>query len=95
MRFSLTSAGTKRAGQVNSLAPLLHSWIPLIFSCQASPAGSAFTETFDSRHRAECLNQRWFLDFKDARMKIDERQPDFRPHGADDNQVPLTLLKTN
>ena len=46
------------------------NWVILDFSRPGKPTDNAFIEAFNSRFRFECLNQHWFLDLLDAKMKI-------------------------
>jgi len=71
--------------------------VVLDFSRPGKPTDNAFSEAFNSRFRLECLNQHWFLDIEDARVKIEAWRQDYnhvRPHGAIGNQVPMALVKS-
>ena len=59
--------------------------VVLDFSRPGKPTDNAFIESFNSRVRAECLNQHWFLSLEDAVEKVERWRVDYnrvRPHGA-------------
>lgn len=65
--------------------------IELDFSRPGKPTNNAFIEAFNSRLRAECLNENRFLSLEDAREKIEEWRSYYngeRPHGALGNLAP-------
>ncbi len=67
----------------------------LDFSRPGKPTDNAFIESFNSRFRAECLNEHWFLTLDDARSKVEDWRKYYneeRPHGAIGNKPPITLL---
>ena len=71
--------------------------VVLDFSRPGKPTDNAYCEAFNSRFRLECLNQHWFLDIDDARVKIEAWRQDYntvRPHGAIGNQVPIDLVRS-
>lgn len=43
--------------------------VVLDFSRPGKPTDNAFIESFNSKFRAECLNQHWFMSFDDAVRK--------------------------
>ena len=45
--------------------------VVLELSRPGKPMDIAFIESFNSRARAECLNQHWFLSLNDAKRKIE------------------------
>jgi hypothetical protein len=66
----------------------------LDFSRPGKPTGNGFIKAFNSKLRAECLNASWFMDFADAREKLDAWRRDnneIRPHSAIGYNVPLAL----
>lgn len=44
----------------------------VILDCSRVSTDSAYIEAFDSRSRAECLNQYWFLTPANAREKMED-----------------------
>ena len=46
--------------------------VPLDFSRPGKPTDNAFIEAFNSRFRAECLNQHWFMSLESARLTIED-----------------------
>jgi putative transposase len=65
--------------------------VQLDFSRPGKPTDNAMIESFNSRFRAECLNQHWFLSLGDARGIIDNWRQEYnyeRPHSALGNQCP-------
>lgn len=56
-----------------------------------------FSEAFNGRRRAECLNAHWFLNLADAAEKLEAWRRDYneqRPQGAIGNNVPAALMKS-
>ncbi|RDL46608.1 hypothetical protein BLJAPNOD_06802 [Ensifer sp. M14] len=49
----------------------------LDFSRPGKPTDNAFTEAFNVRFRAECLNQHWFLTLADARETMEDWRSDY------------------
>jgi putative transposase len=65
--------------------------VELHFIRPGKPVDNAFIESFNGKFRDECLNQHWFLDLDDARMKIEAWRIDYnevRPHSALGNRTP-------
>jgi putative transposase len=65
------------------------------FSRPGKPTDNAFIESFNARIRLECLNQHWFLDLDDARMKIESWRRDYnnvRPHSAIGETTPMIMF---
>jgi putative transposase len=75
---------------------LLDQWsylnkVRLDFSRPGKPTDNAMIESFNSRFRAECLNEHWFLSLADAREIIEHRRHHYneeRPHSSLGNQSP-------
>jgi len=75
---------------------LLDQWaylnkVELDFSRPGKPTDNAYTESFNSRLRQECLNAAWFLSMADARSRLSEWRDDYnqnRPHSALGNLTP-------
>lgn len=44
--------------------------VTIDFSRPGKPTDNAYIESFNSRFRQECLNEHWFLNLEDARLKI-------------------------
>jgi putative transposase len=65
--------------------------VTLDFSRSDKPTDNAFTEAFNGRLRAECLNENWFLPLEDARDKVAAWRQEYnrrRPHSAPGNLSP-------
>jgi putative transposase len=65
--------------------------VELDFSRPGKPTDNAYIESFNSRFRLECLNEHWFLDFEDAREKVEAWRRDYnetRPHSSLGNVSP-------
>lgn len=60
--------------------------VTLDFSRSGKPKDDAFLESFNGRHRDECLNAHWFLSIADARSKIEAWRTDYN------ESRPLTSL---
>ena len=63
----------------------------LDFSRPGNPTDNACIEAFNTRLRAECLNENCFLSLEDAREKVEAWRKDYngeRPHGALGNLAP-------
>lgn len=48
----------------------------LYFVDPGKPNQNAIIESFNGRYRAECLNQRWFTNIREARGIIEDRRID-------------------
>lgn len=62
-----------------------HHKVILDFSRPGKPTDNCFIESFNSRFRQECLNEHWFLDLQDAKIKIEAWWRDYnshRPHSS-------------
>ena len=73
----------------------LRRWSPTVGSPLSSvgvkPTDNAYIEPFNARFRLECLNEHWFLNWEDAREKVDEWCRDYnqnRPHSSLGNIPP-------
>ena len=65
--------------------------VQLDFSRPGKPTDNAMIESFNSRFRAECLNEHWFLSLGDARQIIESWRREYneeRPHSALGNRCP-------
>jgi putative transposase len=65
--------------------------VELHFIRPGKPVDNAFIESFNGRLRDECLNENWFVDLTDARIKIEAWRIDYnevRPHSALGNRTP-------
>lgn len=63
----------------------------LDFSRPGKPTDNAYIESFNSRFRQECLNQHWFLNLEDAKVKVEAWRREYnshRPHSALGNLTP-------
>ncbi|SFA57824.1 Integrase core domain-containing protein [Paracoccus halophilus] len=69
----------------------------LDFSRPGKPTDNAFAEAFNSKVRAECIDQNWFLSIDDARPKREafrhEHNND-RPHSSIGNKPPAEFMKS-
>jgi len=68
--------------------------VTLDFSRPGKPTDNAFAEAFNSRVRAECMNEHWFLTLADAREKMEAWRSYYnedRPHGAIGHKPPISL----
>jgi putative transposase len=66
--------------------------VQLHFIRPGKPIENAFAESFNGRLRDECLNENWFADLHEARMKIGSWRIDYnevRPHCALGNRTPI------
>ncbi len=81
-------------------SPELDLWaysngVVLDFSRPGKPTDNAHAEAFNARFRAECLNEHWFLDLDDARVKVESWRVDYnevRPHSALGDRTPMSLI---
>jgi putative transposase len=65
--------------------------VQLDFSRPGKPTDNAFIESFNGKFREECLNQHWFLSFRDAQEVIAAWREDYnrhRPHSALGQRTP-------
>jgi putative transposase len=65
--------------------------VRLVFIRPGQPVDNAYIESFHSRFRDECLNERWFWDLPDARGQIEAWRRDYnevRPHSSLQHQTP-------
>ena len=72
--------------------------VVLDFSRPGKPTDNAFIEAFNSRVRAECLSQHWFLSLEDAKEKVESWRTDYnlvRPHGSIGNLTPAQYARLN
>lgn len=59
--------------------------VQLLFIRPGKPVDNAYIESFHSRFRDECLNERWFWDLRDAQRQIEAWRVDYnevRPHSS-------------
>ena len=70
--------------------------VDLHFIEPGKPVQNAFVESFNGRFRDECLNQHWFTDMEDARIKIEFWRRDYnhvRPHGSLGQETPAEFAR--
>ena len=70
--------------------------VELDFSRPGKPTENAFSEAFNARLRAECLNASWFLSMNDARDRLESwRQDDntAQPHSALGHLTPRAFAR--
>jgi len=59
--------------------------VELSFIDKGKPTQNAFVESFNGKFRDECLNEEWFMNLKDARLKIVSWRNEYnseRPHSS-------------
>lgn len=59
--------------------------VTLAFIEKGKPTQNAFVESFNGKFRDECLNEEWFMNLADARIKIERWRIDYntnRPHSG-------------
>jgi putative transposase len=65
--------------------------VQLEFIRPGKPVDNAYIESFHSRFRDECLNERWFWDLPDAQRQIEAWRQDYnevRPHESLQHRTP-------
>lgn len=65
--------------------------VELHFIAPGKPTENAHIESFNGKFRDECLNENWFMNLQEARMKIEAWRRDYnqaRPHSALGYQTP-------
>lgn len=68
--------------------------VTLDFSRPGKPTDNGYSEAFNSKLRAECLNAHWFLTLADSREKLEDWRRYYnkvRPHSAIGYNVPIAL----
>ena len=76
--------GSEFAGRLVDLWAYANG-VVMKYSRPGKPTDNAYIEAFNNRFRLECLNQHWFLDLRDATMKINAWWQDYnrvRPQGS-------------
>ncbi len=66
--------------------------VALHFIERGKPTQNAFIERFNGKFRDECLNQNWFVDFRNARAVIESWRVDYntvRPQSSLDYRTPV------
>ena len=70
--------------------------VELHFIRPGKPIENAYVESFNGKFRDECLNENWFTDIEDARIKIEAWRRDYnekRPHSSLGNLTPAQFVK--
>jgi len=70
--------------------------VKLDFIEPGKPVQNALAASFNGRFRDECLNQHWFTDMEDARLKIESWRMDYnhiRPHGSLGQATPAEFAR--
>ena len=70
--------------------------VQLHFIRPGKPVENAYIESFNGKFRDECLNENWFIDLGDARIKIESWRIDYnqsRPHSSLGNLTPEEFAK--
>ncbi len=65
--------------------------VKLHFIEPGKPVQNAFAESFNGRFRDECLNEHWFLNLEEAKIRIENWRVDYnevRPHSSLGNLTP-------
>lgn len=71
--------------------------VQLAFIRSGKPVENAYVESSRDKFRAECLDQHWFTDLRDARDIITAWQDDYntvRPHGSLAQLTPREVVRT-
>ena len=71
--------------------------VQLTFIRPGKPVDNAYIESFPSRFRDECLNERWFWDLPDAQRQIEAWRQDYnsvRPHEGLKGRTPTEFAET-
>ena len=69
--------------------------VQLHFIRPGKPIENAYVESFNGKFRDECLNENWFTDVDDARIKIEAWRQDYnemRPHSSLGNLTPAQFV---
>jgi putative transposase len=82
--------------EIEFISKVLDQWaylrgVQLSFSRPGKPTDNPLIESFNSRFRAECLNEHWFLNLEDAGRIIEGWRTDYndlRPHSSIGNRTP-------
>ena len=70
--------------------------VELCFIDKGKPTQNAFVESFNGKFRDECLNEEWYLNLNDARMKIALWRKEYneeRPHSSPGNLSPYEFIR--
>lgn len=65
--------------------------VKIHFIQPGKPVQNAYIESFNGRLRDECLNQNYFMNLNDARLRIEVWRRDYnehRPHSSLGNRTP-------
>jgi putative transposase len=68
--------------------------VRLAFIQPGKPTQNAFIESFNATFRDECLNANWFVDFEDARFKVEQWRREYnelRPHSSIGRMPPTSF----
>lgn len=71
--------------------------IDLHFIDPGRPQQNAFVESFNGKFRDECLNEHWFKDLREARLKIENWRVEYntiRPHSSLGNLTPEEFVRS-
>jgi len=70
--------------------------VELCFIDKGKPTQNAFVESFNGKFRDECLNEEWFVDLNDARIKISNWRNEYneeRPHSSLGDLSPYEFIR--
>jgi putative transposase len=82
--------GPEFAGKALDVWAYRHG-VRLHFIRPGKPVENAYIESFNGKFRDECLNENWFVDLEDAKIKIETWRLDYnrvRPHSCLGNLTP-------
>lgn len=70
--------------------------VKLAFIRPGKPTENSFIESFNGKFRDECLNENWFRNMEQARIKIEKWRQEYnteRPHSSLNNLCPIEFVK--
>jgi putative transposase len=70
--------------------------VELCFIDKGKPTQNAFVESFNGKFRDECLNEEWFMNLNDARIKISQWRKEYneeRPHSSLGDLSPYEFIR--
>ena len=70
--------------------------VELCFIEKGKPTQNAFVESFNGKFRDECLNEEWFINLNDARIKIAQWRNEYneeRPHSSLGDLSPYEFIR--
>jgi putative transposase len=70
--------------------------VELCFIDKGKPTQNAFVESFNGKFRDECLNEEWFMNLKDAKIRIEKWRCEYnseRPHSSLGDISPYEFIR--